>query len=175
MPTILEACGVPEPEVVNGIPQKPIEGVSMLYSFDDRASPGPADDAVLRTRDQPRDLSRRLGRVQPVRTPVGNPGRGDGFLKAPWELYHVDADFSQANDLAATHPDKLKELQAVFIEEAKKYDVFPLDPRFSERMDPSLRESGNPRTNWTYYGNNVWLPEPIGPQLFPRATRSRPN
>jgi arylsulfatase len=54
------------------------------------------------------------------------------------------------------------------LEEAKKYGVFPLDPRFSERMDPKLRIAGDPKTSWTYYGNSVWLPEPIGPQLFPR-------
>jgi arylsulfatase len=65
-------------------------------------------------------------------------------------------------------PEKLKQLQAKFIEEAKKYDVFPLDPRFSERMDPKLRVSGDPPTKWTYYGNSVALPEPIGPQTFPR-------
>ena len=47
--------------------------------------------------------------------------------------------------------------------------MFPLDPRFSERMDPKLRVAGEPPTSWTYYGNNVWLPEPIGPQLFPRG------
>jgi len=71
--------------------------------------------------------------------------------------------------LVSKMPEKLKELQAKFIEEAKNYDVFPLDPRFSERFDPKLRESGEPKTKWTYFGNNVWLPEPIGPQLFPRA------
>ena len=91
------------------------------------------------------------------------------FLKAPWELYNIDEDFSQANDLAAKEPAKLKELQAMFLEEAKKYDVLPLDPRFAERLDPKLRESGEPPTKWTYYGNHVWLPEPIGPQLFPRG------
>ena len=95
-------------------------------------------------------------------------GRGDGFLTAPWELYNVNEDFSQADNLAAKEPAKLKELQAKFLEEAKKYGVFPLDPRFSERMDPKLRIAGEPKTSWTYYGNNVWLPEPIGPQLFPR-------
>ncbi len=51
-------------------------------------------------------------------------GRGDGFLTAPWQLYHIDQDFSQADDLAAKMPQKLKELQARFLEEAKKYDVF---------------------------------------------------
>ena len=96
-------------------------------------------------------------------------GRGDDFLNAPWELYNIETDFSQADDLAAQEPAKLKELQATFLEEAKKYDVFPLDPRFAERFDPKLREAGEPKTSWTYYGNNVRLPEPIGPQLFPRA------
>ena len=66
-------------------------------------------------------------------------------------------------------PDRLKELQAKFAEEAKKYDVFPLDPRLWERFDPKLRVSGEPQTRWTYYGNSVRLPEPVGPQLFPRA------
>jgi arylsulfatase len=81
----------------------------------------------------------------------------------------TNEDFSQANDLAAKMPDKLKEIQAKFLEEAKKYDVLPLDPRFAERFDPKLHESGEPKTKWTYLGNNVWLPEPIGPQLFPRG------
>jgi arylsulfatase len=90
-------------------------------------------------------------------------------MTAPWELYNINEDFSESNDLAKKMPDKLKEMQAKFLSEAKKYDVFPLDPRFSERFDPSLRVSGKPKTSWTYFGNNVWLPEPIGPQLFPRG------
>jgi len=78
-------------------------------------------------------------------------------------------DFSQADDLAAKLPEKLQELQAKFLEEAKRYDVYPLDPRFTERFDPRLRVAGEPKTSWTYYGNNVWLPEPVGPLLFPQA------
>jgi arylsulfatase len=96
-------------------------------------------------------------------------GRGMDFIDAHWELYHIRDDFSQAVDLAAQQPGKLQELKAKFLEESKKYDVFPLDPRFSERLDPKLREAGEPRTSWTYYGNTVWLPEPIGPKLFPRS------
>ena len=64
---------------------------------------------------------------------------------------------------------KLKELQAKFLEEAKKYNVLPLDPRFAERFDPKLRVRGESPNLWTYFGNNVWLPEPVGPQLFPRG------
>jgi len=168
VPTILEACKIPEPKVVNGIPQKPIEGVSMLYSFDD------AKAKERRTTQYFEMTCNRAiyhdGWVACSRfgAPWDRGKGGDDFTKAPWELYHVEDDFSQADDLAAKHPDKLKALQAKFVEEAKKYDVFPLDPRFSERMDPKLRVAGEPPTTWTYYGNNVWLPEPIGPQLFPR-------
>ena len=169
VPTILEACGIPEPQVVNGITQKPIEGVSMVYSFEDAK-------AKSRRTTQYFELATNRaiyhdGWVACSRYgyPWVTAGRGMDFLKAPWELYHIADDFSQAVDLAAKQPEKLKALQAKFLEEAKKYDVFPLDPRFSERLDPKLRESGEPRTSWTYYGNNVWLPEPIGPQLFPRG------
>ena len=63
----------------------------------------------------------------------------------------------------------MKELQDLFLAEAKKYNVLPLDPRLAERMDPKLRISGEPPTSWTYFGNDVKLPEPIGPQIFPRS------
>src|SRR5262249_26077210 len=70
---------------------------------------------------------------------------------------------------AAKEPAKLKELQALFVEEAKKYNVFPLDSRFSERIDPKYRTAGEPRTSWTYYGNNIRLLEGIGPVVYPNS------
>ncbi len=168
VPTILEACKIPEPKTVNGILQKPVEGVSMLYSFDDA-------QAQDRRKTQYFELATNRAiyhdgwvACSKYGLPWETAGRGDGFMTAPWELYNVNEDFSQAENLAAKEPAKLKELQAKFLEEAKKYGVFPLDPRFAERMDPKLRIAGEPMTNWTYYGNSVWLPEPIGPQLFPR-------
>ena len=169
VPTILEACKIPEPKIVNGITQKPIEGVSMVYSF---------EDAKAKTRRTTQYFELATNRAiyhdgwvacSRYGYPWMTAGRGMDFVNSPWELYHMTDDFSQAVDLAAKEPEKLKELKARFLEEARKYDVFPLDPRFSERLDPKLRESGEPRTSWTYYGNNVWLPEPIGPQLFPRG------
>lgn len=96
-------------------------------------------------------------------------GKEGDFLKAPWELYHLDADFSQADDVAAKDPEKLKQLQSLFLEEAKKYGVFPLDPRLAERLDSRNRIAGAPRTSWTYYGNTVRTPEPIGPMVYPNS------
>ena len=169
VPTILEAAKIEAPSEVKGISQKPIEGVSMAYSFDDAA----AEDR--RTAQYFEMLTNRAiydhGWVAASRfgVPWQTAGREGDFLDAPWELYNLDEDFSEANDLAAKEPEKLKELKAKFDEEAEKYDVYPLDSRMSERLDPKLRESGPPKTNWTYHGNSVWLPEPIGPQLFPRG------
>jgi arylsulfatase len=167
VPTILEAVKIAPPSVVNGIPQKPIEGVSMLYSFD-------AATAPERRTTQYFELATNRGiyhegwfACSRFGVPWVTAGRGDGFVDAPWELYNLNEDFSQADDLASKMPQKLNELKAKFVEEAKKYDVFPLDPRFSERFDPRQRIAGEPKTRWTYFGNQVSLPEPIGPQLFP--------
>ncbi|BAU65500.1 Sulfatase [Stanieria sp. NIES-3757] len=169
VPTILEAAKIPEPTEVNGIAQKPMEGVSMVYSFDDtnakdRRTTQYFEMFVNRAiYDNGWMASSHFG------VPWDTASRYSDFQDAPWELYNLEEDFSQANDLAAQNQEKLKELQEKFVQEAKKYDVFPLDPRFAERLDPKLRVGGEPPTSWTYYGNNVRLPEPIGPQLFPRG------
>ena len=169
-PTVLEACGIAEPKTVNGIPQKPIEGVSMAYSFDD------ADAAGVRTTQYFEMMTNRAiyhdGWVACSRygVPWETAGKTlEGLRAATWELYDVERDFSQADDLAAKNPGKLKELQKLFEQEAKRYGVFPLDPRMAERLDPKLRVAGTPPTSWTYFGDDVWLPEPIGPQLFPNG------
>jgi arylsulfatase len=141
----------------------------MVYSFDDAKAPGKRTTQYFELATNRAIYHDGWVACSKYGLPWQTAGRDDGFVNAPWQLYNIDQDFSQADDLAAKMPEKLKELQAKFIEEAKKYDVFPLDPRFSERFDPKLRESGEPKTKWTYFGNNVWLPEPIGPQLFPRA------
>src|SRR5262249_4207661 len=169
VPTILEACQVPEPKTVNGIPQKPIEGVSMMYTF---------DDAKAKSRRTTQYFEMFVNRAiyhdgwvacSRFGVPWDVVGREGDFQNAPWELYHVEDDFSQADDLAAKEPAKLKELRALFVEEAKKYNVFPLDSRFSERIDPRYRTAGEPRTSWTYYGNNIRLLEGIGPVVYPNS------
>jgi arylsulfatase len=169
MPTILEAAHVPAPSVVNGIAQKPIEGVSMMYSF---------DDAKAKSRRTTQYFEMFVNRAiyndgwvacSRFGVPWNMAVREGDFLNAPWELYNIDDDFSEADDLAAKNPEKLKQLQALFVEEAKKYDVFPLDPRFSERIDPRNRTAGELQTSWTYYGNNVRLPEQIGPVIYPNS------
>jgi len=169
VPTILEACKVTEPKTVNGIVQKPIEGTSMVYTFDDAQATGRRTTQYFELATNRAIYHDGWVACSHFGLPWETLGKGDDFVNAAWELYHVDEDFSEGVDLASQQPAKLKELQSKFLEEAKKYGVFPLDPRFSERMDPKLRISGEPPASWEYFGDDVWLPEPIGPQLFPRS------
>lgn len=168
VPTILEATKIPAPKAIDGIAQKPIEGVSMVYTFENAK----AEDR--RTTQYFEILTNRAiydkGWVAasyyalPWKTAI----RDEGFLNAPWELYNIDKDFSQANDLAATNPEKLAQMKAKFVDEAKKHDVFPLDGRWVERYNPALRVAGEPQTKWTYFGNNLMVPDAVGPVIFPQ-------
>jgi arylsulfatase A-like enzyme len=140
-PTILEAAGIPEPREVNGVPQKPIEGISMVYTFADKNAAG------RRVTQYFEMLGNRAlyhdGWVAGClhgRLPWETSG-GASFDSDTWELYNIDEDFSQANDLAATEPKKLRDLQDRFMAEAAKYDVLPLDDRFAQRADPALHPS----------------------------------
>jgi len=139
-PTVLEAAGIPQPKTVNGVEQKPIEGVSMLYSFDDEKAKSHRTVQYFEmfgNRGVYKDgwmATTRHGRL-----PWETAASTNIFDNDPWELYHIDEDFSQADDLAAKYPQKLKELQDAFLVEAKKYNVLPLDDRLAERFDVSLR------------------------------------
>lgn len=161
-PTVLEAAHIQEPTEVNGVKQKPYEGVSMVYSFDDAKAAGQHHVQYFEmfgNRALYKDgwiAVARHGRL-PWQTLGGSTG---DFDHDKWELYKLDEDYSQANDLAAKYPDKLKELQDAFLVEAKKYNVFPLDDRFAERGDPRLRPSLiEGRTHFVYYPG-AEIPEP---------------
>jgi arylsulfatase A-like enzyme len=150
-PTILEAVGIPEPQTVNGVAQKPIEGVSMIYTFES------ATVGDRRTVQYFELLGNRAiykdGWIAATRhgIPWDTAGPRPSFDADVWELYHLEKDFTQATDLAAQNPQKLKELQDTFDMEARKYNVYPLDDRFAQRFDHSLRP--NPLagiTSFTY-------------------------
>lgn len=139
-PTVLEACKLPQPRIVNGVAQRPIEGVSMLYSFDKPRMPS-------RHHVQYFEMFGNRGiyfdgwfagtvHVKPWA------GVENGFTEDVWELYHVDEDFSMSNDLAAERPEMLEALQEAFLAEAVKYNVLPLDDRREELFDPN--QAGRP-------------------------------
>jgi arylsulfatase len=131
-PTVLEAAGLPEPKVVNGTPQIPMEGVSMGYTFDHAKAKDrhtlqyfeiAGNRAIYHNGWLARTIHRAAWEMQ-VRHPL---------QQDVWELYDTRADFSLANDLAAKNPKKLREMQALFMKEAAKHHVLPIDDRLLER------------------------------------------
>jgi arylsulfatase len=167
-PTILEAVGLQAPSVLNGVPQKPIEGVSMVYTFDDPAAAG-------RRRTQ---YSESIGNRAiyhdgwvACTTPPAAPwvaatgGLGD-VTDYPWELYNIEEDFSEAVNLADKHPAKLRELQDLFWIEAAKYNVLPLDNSKVERADVRIRPSlTRGRSVFTYFDGQTRIPEGTAPDM----------
>lgn len=163
VPTLYEACGITAPRVLNGIPQKDIEGISFAFSFDDGKAPS-------RRRTQYFELACNRGLYHegwmasapsfapwmPTRPTDWSPD------KQVWELYKLDGDFSQAHDVAAEHPDKLRELQDLWWVEAARYSVLPLDWRGTIRMNAEAMGRPNlvgKRTQVTYYPGMVALPD----------------
>jgi arylsulfatase A-like enzyme len=172
MPTILEAAGIQAPDMVDGIEQKPIEGVSMVYTFDKANAKAPSK----RTTQYFEMFANRgiyhdgwYACTMPPEPPwlVGTKPLPP-IEQYKWELYNIAEDFSQANDLAAKHPDKLKEMQALFLAEAAKYQVLPLDNSVLPRL-LTPRPSGTAgRTTFTYVGENVGIPVANAPSLLNR-------
>jgi arylsulfatase len=167
-PTIYEAAGVKPPTILDGVRQKPLDGVSLVYTFE--SATAPARHSVqyfemIGNRAIYKDGW--IASTTPLRLPwvttVGNEPSPDDFK---WELYNVKEDFSQANDLAARNPGKLKELQAAFEVEAKKYNVYPLDSSFAARVDPSIRPSlTRGRSEFNYYPGMTRIPEGSAPDF----------
>jgi arylsulfatase A-like enzyme len=169
VPTILDLCGIPQPTRVNGVDQKPIEGVSMVYSFDS------ANAQSARHTQYFEMVGNRaiyhdgwVACTTPYRLPWQTIG---GDSKYPsrdfkWELYNIADDYSEADNLAAKNPAKLEELQHLFYDEAKKNNVLPLDASFVARVDPSIRPSlTKGRTHFEYYEGATRIPEGSAPNF----------
>ncbi len=164
-PTILEAVGVEAPAQFNGVAQQPIEGVSMVYTFDD------ADAEGRRTTQYFEMLGNQgiyhdgwmASAIRGVPWLSENPPAN--LLDMPWELYHVEEDFSQANDLAKQNPEKLDELVKQFFAEAARYNVLPLDDRKTERLNVENRPSLTAGRKTFTYPNLLRLPEGAAPDL----------
>ncbi|WP_154796375.1 arylsulfatase [Occultella kanbiaonis] len=138
-PTILEAAGIPEPTSVNGVLQSPMEGTSMLYAFEDADAPERHDLQYFEMFGNRGIYHRGWSAVTKHRTPwVMTGATVPPFDDDLWELYDGATDFSQAHDLAAERPDLLARLQRLWLIEATKYNVLPMDDRTGERLEPTL-------------------------------------
>ena len=171
VPTILEVCGIPAPETVDGIKQKPIEGTSLAYTFDAKNAKEPT-----RHKTQYFEMMGQWALYH------------EGWMlstevnRAPWEafgaantdplnnqvlqLYNLDQDFSQSQNIAAQHPDKVKELKKMFIEEGKKYQVFPMDASVAARIVAPRPNITAGRTEFVYTRPMVGLPQGDSPFLL---------
>ena len=163
VPTILEAAGLPQPESVNGIPQRPIEGVSMVYTWDDAKAPGRRTTQYFEMFGSRAIYHDGWIASAPPPSPPWDfetkpiPDVMNGFQ---WELYDLDEDWTQANDLAARMPDKLNEMKELFALEAEKYRVFPLDDTRLSRFISDKPSYTPGRTEYTYYGEIANVPFP---------------
>jgi len=146
-PTILEAAGLPEPTMVNGVMQSPMEGTSMLYTFNEPETPERHDLQYFEMFGNRGIYHKGWSAVTKHRTPWIMVGQEvPAFDDDVWELYDGSSDFSQANDLAADHPDLLAQLQRLWLIEAVKYNVVPMDDRLVERAVPEI--AGRPTLIW---------------------------
>ena len=172
VPTILEATGIKAPEFVDGIKQKPIEGVSMAYTFDSANANKPST-----RKTQYFEMIANRGIYHEGWYACTTPPHGPWILNAPlpppdkynWELYDLTKDYSQANDLAAKMPAKLKELQQVFDQEAKKYQVYPLNnDTFARALAPRPSATSG-QTVFTYSGVLPGIDSGLAPQYLARS------
>jgi arylsulfatase len=136
-PTVLEAAQLPEPKIVNGTVQKPIEGVSMLYTFDNAQARSTHKTQYFEMFGNRAIYNDGWFAGTVHRAPWEMKPRAK-LLEDKWELYDTRNDFSLVNDMAATNPEKLKEMQDLFMKEAIKYRVLPIDDRVVERVNAAI-------------------------------------
>ena len=174
VPTILEATGNPAPVMVNGIAQKPIEGVSMAYTWDKANANAPSKRDTQYFEMFGNRAIYHDGWV--AATPPPQPPWLMGTAKMPdvvngykWELYNIADDYSENNDLAAKMPDKLSDMKELFLVEAAKYNVFPLDNSIMERGLASRPSATAGRTEFTYSGEMSGLPVGSAPNILAKS------
>jgi arylsulfatase len=167
VPTILEVVGIKAPSRLNGVAQKPIEGLSLAYTFDDAKAPTRHSTQyfeIVANRGLYHDGW--MASTTPLRPPWVVSGREPDPDDFPWELYNVAQDFSQSRNLAQQNPQKLAELKDLFLSEATKYNVLPIDSSFADRANPALRPGFNTgRTEFTYYPGMIRIPEANAPDI----------
>jgi arylsulfatase len=171
VPTLLEVTGIPAPETVDGIKQAPIEGTSFAYTFDAKNANGPSrhktqyfemmgDHAIYN--------EGWIASTKVIRPPweVAGPVNVDPLNNVTWELYDLTKDWTQSNDVAASNPPKLNEMKALFLTEAKKYEVLPLDASVATRLVAPRPNITAGRTEFVYTHPMVGLPQGDSPLLM---------
>jgi hypothetical protein len=174
VPTILEAAGIPVPVMVNGIAQKPIEGVSLAYTWDKAIANAKSTRTTQYFEMFGNHAIYHDGWIAATTPPA--PPWLMGLAKMPdvlngynWELYNIAEDYSESNDLAATMPDKLRQMQELFLTEAAKYNVFPLDNTVVQRTIAPRPSATAGRNVLTYAGEMSGLSHSDAPGILNRS------
>lgn len=155
VPTILEACGVPIPEVIDGVKQAPMPGVSMVYTFDNAKAPTTKQVQYYELAGT-RGIWSQGWKAASLHAPM--PSDQGKFDQDRWQLFHVEKDRAEMHDLAAKHPDKLKELTALWLSEAKKNNVLPLIDLGVAAIHAAEYHAPK-RDRYVYYPNTTEVPE----------------
>src|SRR5262249_30850270 len=164
---IKEAAKTPPPKVLDGVEQKPLDGVSLVYTFDNATAAtrhGTQYFEMLGNRAIYKDGW--MASTTPLRLPwvtIGAEPNPDDFK---WELYNINEDFSQANNLPDKTPENLRELKEAFDVEPRKYNVSPLDSSSASRADPAIRPSlTRGRSEFVYFPGMIRIPEGSAPDF----------
>jgi arylsulfatase A-like enzyme len=173
VPTILEAAGIQAPLLLSGTPQKPLEGVSMVYTFDDANAPTRHTTQYFEmTANRAIYHDGWIASTTPARLPWETIGAAPDPDNYQWELYNLADDFSQAKNVAKENSQKLLDLQSRFLIEAVKYNVLPIDSSFADRMDPETRPNLlRGQTDFTYYPGMIRIPEANSPGTHNKSFR----
>jgi arylsulfatase len=183
VPTVLDALGIVPPQVLRGVPQAPLEGSSFAHTFDDASAPSrhvtqyfemfghraiyhddwravcpwPAPNFTTAAQ-----TGRKLG--QPI-----TPEVLEELDRSGWELYRMTDDPTESRDVAAEHPEKLRELVALWWQEAERYKVLPLDSSMQARLATVRPQTSKPRTRFVYYPHGSPVPSFAAPPVYNRA------
>jgi arylsulfatase A-like enzyme len=170
VPTILQATGIQAPEIVDGIKQKPIEGVSMLYTFDAKNAKAPSEHHTQYFEmmgDHAIYHDGWIASTKVMRVPwdvMGSVSQDPASF--PYELYDISKDWTQSDNIAAKFPEKLKELENLFWAEAKKYQVLPLDASVATRMVTPRPSLAAGRTQFSWSGEITGTPNGVAPSIL---------
>ncbi len=173
-PTILEAAGIPQPETINGVPQRPMDGVSMAYTWEKANANAPSKRGTQYFEMLGNRALYHEGWVActtPATLPweLSSKPAPDVITGYKWELYNVAEDPTESDDLAAKMPDKLKEMQVLFYAEAAKHNVLPMDNSTLARWNAPKPSLAGGRTEFTYTGELTGVPNSGAPSILNKA------
>ena len=164
VPTLLDCIGIEAPDIINGIPQKSIEGVSFASTFED-------PNAVTEKRTQYFEMFGHRGLIHDGWKAVAYHPPGTPYEDDEWELFNLDDDFNETNDLADSEQGRLKAMTELWWEQATSFQVLPLDDRFAERFAENAARHLGQRTSFTFWAGMGHLPSDVAPDLRSRSYR----